>query len=431
MPYHMRFNVKQNPYFLFSPFLVYYVYRVLKFKYPVLYGDEPRYVGFASNLIHGFYSPPAPDINLWSGPGYPIVLMPCAALHLPVIWYPLLNALFFYLSVVFFYQALRYMVKEKLAMLFAVIWAFYINLYQFLPAIYTEVFTSFLIVSIVYSVTLYFVKHKTIYLVLSGFLIGFLALTKIIFGYVILLCLIICLLLSIIKAIRISCINAVYIFAIALLTTVPYLSYTQHLTGKIFYWGNSGGMSLYWMSSPYDLEYGDWKAPYLSNSILPMPFKSTEGDSLLQANHAKEISFIMAHQGVEQDELFKKAAIRNIKSAPKKFVKNYFYNISRMLFDFPYSYTYQVTQTISNIITGSLLLWASVICLVISVINRKQIIYPVKLTMLLFTVYFLLSGFASAYVRQLDVVVPILLFWIACTIDKLPKMSLKFKETAV
>ena len=427
----MRFNVKQSPYFLFSPFLVYYVYRVLKFKYPVLYGDEPRYVGFASNLIHGFYSPPAPDINLWSGPGYPVVLMPCAALHLPIIWYPLLNALFFYLSVVFFYQALRYVVKEKLAMLFAIIWAFYINLYQFLPAIYTEVFTSFLIVSIVYSITLYYVKRKTVYLVLSGFLIGFLALTKIIFGYVILLCLIICLLLSIIKVIRTSCIKAVCIFAIALLTTVPYLSYTQNLTGKIFYWGNSGGMSLYWMSSPYDFEYGDWKAPYLSNSILPMPFKSTEGDSLLQANHTKEISFIMAHQGVEQDELFKKAAIRNIKSAPKKFVKNYFYNISRMLFDFPYSYTYQLTQTISNIITGSLLLWASVICLVISVINQKKIIYPVKLTMLLFTVYFLLSGFASAYVRQLDVVVPILLFWIACTIDKMPKMSLKFKEAAV
>lgn len=97
----MNIKLKRNPFLLFSPFLLYYVYYILKHKWPVLYGDEPRYIGFAVNLLHGFYSPPAPGINLWNGPGYPIVLMPCAALHLPVIFYLLLNALFYYFSIIY------------------------------------------------------------------------------------------------------------------------------------------------------------------------------------------------------------------------------------------------------------------------------------------------------------------------------------------
>lgn len=419
-------KLRRSPYIQFLPFLLYYIYYIIRFKYPELYGDEPRYIGFASNLLHGFFSPPAPDINLWSGPGYPIALMPFTALHLPVIYFALLNALFYYLSIVFLYKASCFVIKERLAMLFALIWAFYHNVYQFLPAIYTESFTLFLVASLIYSFVLLYIWQKLGYLLLSGFLLGFLALTKIIVGYVIVICLVVCLLLMLVKRAKGYYLKSVYILTLALLTTAPYLFYTYHLTGKVFYWGNSGGMSLYWMSSPYDLEYGDWKVPYLSNSIQPMPFKSAEGDSLLQANHSKEMAFIMAHKGVEQDDLFKQAATRNIKAAPKKFIKNYFYNMSRMFFDFPYSYTYQITQTISNIITGSLLLWASVICFIASMVNWRRLIYPVKFAMLIFVVYFLLSGLASAYARQLDVVVPILLFWIAFVIGQFPKISLKF-----
>ncbi len=44
----------------------------------------------------------------------------------------------------------------------------------------------------------------------------------------------------------------------ALIWCVPYLLMTYSLTGKPFYWGSSGGLSLYWMSTPYDTEMGDW-----------------------------------------------------------------------------------------------------------------------------------------------------------------------------
>src|SRR5277367_3000315 len=84
----------RSPWFIFSPFLFYYVYYIIKNKWPSLYGDEIRYVDFAHNLIHGFYSPHAPHINLCSGPGYPIILVPLIALHIPVIYITLMNALY-------------------------------------------------------------------------------------------------------------------------------------------------------------------------------------------------------------------------------------------------------------------------------------------------------------------------------------------------
>jgi len=50
-----------NPYLLFLPLLFLYIAIVLIFSKDVFQGDEGRYIGFAKNLIQGFYSPPAPN----------------------------------------------------------------------------------------------------------------------------------------------------------------------------------------------------------------------------------------------------------------------------------------------------------------------------------------------------------------------------------
>lgn len=65
-------------------------------------------------------------------------------------------------------------------------------------------------------------------------------------------------------------ISALYlslVCGLALLICSPYLVYTYALTGKIFYWGNSGGLSLYWMSSPHPQEFGDWHNPQTLSEI--------------------------------------------------------------------------------------------------------------------------------------------------------------------
>ncbi len=184
------------------------------------------------------------------------------------------------------------------------------------------------------------------------------------------------------------------------------------------------------MSTPYEHEYGDWKLPELTNNQYPTLFKSAETIAILKKNHAKELNFILKHNEIEQDELFKQKAISNIKKDPLKFVKNYYYNFSRMLFNFPYSYAYQDGAIVPNLITGSLILWASVIGLIATWINRRSIVFPVKLLLLITGIYLLLSGTLSAYPRQLDIMMPVLLFWTGYLAVNIKRINLKFEAEA-
>lgn len=74
-----NFKLIRNPFLLFSPFLLFFV--VIGYldgsktvtgyimDNHLFTGDEGRYYTFAQNLLNGFYSPPAPNIDLWGGPG--------------------------------------------------------------------------------------------------------------------------------------------------------------------------------------------------------------------------------------------------------------------------------------------------------------------------------------------------------------------------
>jgi len=416
----------RNPWLIFAPFLIYYAYFIVKNKWPNLYGDEIRYVDFAHNLIHGFYSPFPAHINLWNGPGYPLILAPLLVLHIPVLYITLLNAFYLYLAIVFLYKTLVLVTNNKIALAFSLLLALYPNALAVLPILYTEALTGFLVSLFIYLATLCYIKGGIKYLILAGFVLGYLTLTKIIFGYVLIICLAACLIMLLIKKNRYKYLKPVKILLIAFAVTLPYLAYTYHITGKIFYWGNSGGMSLYWMSTPYENEYGDWKLPELTNNQYPTLFKSVEAVNLLKKNHAKEIQFILKHNEIEQDALFKKIAINNIKRSPLKFARNYFYNFSRMLFNFPYSYSYQDAAIVGNIITGSIILWASLTGIVLTALNWRTIISPVKFVLLITSVYLMLSGALSSYPRQLDVILPVLLFWLGYLTANIKRVDLRF-----
>ena len=96
----MKILKTKNPFLLFLPFLILYITLVFIFPTSGAAGDENRYLMFANNLIHGFYSPSALNIDLGNSPGYPIILMPFIALHFPLICIALLNAVLYYLSTV-------------------------------------------------------------------------------------------------------------------------------------------------------------------------------------------------------------------------------------------------------------------------------------------------------------------------------------------
>ena len=66
----------------FLPLLVLYLILICTFAKDSFHGDEADYVRFAKNLSHGYYSPPD-MVDLWFGPGYPLVLLPFVLLDLP------------------------------------------------------------------------------------------------------------------------------------------------------------------------------------------------------------------------------------------------------------------------------------------------------------------------------------------------------------
>jgi hypothetical protein len=104
-------------------------------------GDQPRYLMYADNLLHGFYSPP--ELDLRNGPGYPIVLIPFVAFHMPFISMKILNAFFHYLSIVFLFKALQQVVSNRKAFFISLFWACYYIGYQYMAAISYEPISIF------------------------------------------------------------------------------------------------------------------------------------------------------------------------------------------------------------------------------------------------------------------------------------------------
>ena len=175
-----------NPWLIFSPFLAIFILLVLKLHSDKMEGDESRYIMYAQNLLQGFYSPKN-FVFLWNGPGYPLFLVPFLYFKFPLITIPLANALMQYMSIVFLFKSIKAYTNTKVALTASLAWGLYYLGYQEIPSILTEPFTSFLMSSLLLTITSYYTKGNKNYLYISGVVIGLIVLTKFIFGYILLL----------------------------------------------------------------------------------------------------------------------------------------------------------------------------------------------------------------------------------------------------
>jgi len=419
--------INLNPFIVFSPFLLLFIIIVIKFNSNQWGGDEARYYGFAKNILMGFYSPAAPNINLWNGPGYPLFLVPFVWLEVPIIIIKIANAVLQYLSIVLLFLAIKKYTSRQIALIFSLFWASYYISYQEIFLIMTEPLTSFLSALIVYLIACNIRpdSSKWRYTLSLGLVIGFLTLTKIIFGYVLLSLIIIYSISNLIYKNNINNNRSISVVLIALLLNGPYLLYTYNLTGKIFYWGNSGGNSLYWMSTPIEGEFGEWNNPTFTINCghdLKIPCNAHQ----FSVHHKEEIDKITSLPIIDQDDAYKKIAIDNIINNPLKYVRNIISNVSRLLFGIPNSYFYQREQTIWRIIPNSIILTFFIFSLIITLANRRFIPSEIYLVVGITMFYLLFSSLVSAYPRQFYVVVPLLLFWFAFIFDKAFKFRLKF-----
>ena len=141
-------KITKNPFLLFLPFLVFYAIFIFRISNNVLWGDEHIYVGFAKNMLQGFYSAPPPKVNLADGPGYPIFILPFIALDLPLIVIRLSNAVLLYLSVIILFKVLIKFVAFRKALLFSLVLACYYNVLDFISLICSETLAIFLVATL-------------------------------------------------------------------------------------------------------------------------------------------------------------------------------------------------------------------------------------------------------------------------------------------
>lgn len=423
-----KYKITKNPFLLFSPFLILYIIIAIAFPTNGTAGDENKYIALAENLTHGFFSPPPPDINLGNGPGYPILLMPFMAFHLPLISITILNAILCYLSIILIFKVVSQTTNSRFAVFFSFFWACYINFYKWIPLIITEVIITFFVTMLVFTMEKAFkiqdFKGTKKYVFLSGFIIGYAALIKPVFGYVLLCMMAGSIFLWLINRKSLNYQKGVVILLIAFATTLPYLAYTYKLTGRLLYWGSSGGNNLYWMTSPDEEEYGSWIS-YPVDSAGSKEYFPGSAESIT-ARHQKDFDIINKYTGLEVDDAYRNIAINNIKSHPVKFIKNCISNIGRILFNYPYSYTAQKPTTLVWLPFNGVLLVLSLFCLLPTIKNWKRITYPIKFLLFFSLVYLGGSVLASAEIRMFSVIVPILLFWIAFIIQKTVKFKLRF-----
>lgn len=430
----MKYNrIIRNPYLFFSPFLIIFLAIVLIFQSDGIAGDQHRYITYAKNLLNGFYSPQPPDVDLGNGPGYPIFLMLFVALKLPNVIIMAMNAVLFYISIILIFKTLQYFVSNRIALIFSLFWACYINHYEYLPLIQCETLTVSLVSSIIFILAKTFKQDNVTvinkFTFLSGLLIGFLVLTKPIFGYVLLFILLVNGLLWLFSRTKGNYRSTFIILFIALLLNIPYLFYTYKLTGKMFLWSSFGGDNLYWMSTPYKNEYGSW-----------IYFNSLENDSnyykdfipgaqaSLKSNHQNVWDEISSLKGVEKDDALKRIAIENIKSHPIKFLQNCLSNVGRIVFNVPYSYKAQKNSTLLRIPFNGIIILLSLFCLLPTYLNWREIPYTIRFILFFALIYLCGSVLGSAETRMFTVIVPILLLWIAYIIQRTIVINLKFME---
>jgi 4-amino-4-deoxy-L-arabinose transferase-like glycosyltransferase len=421
-----------NIYYKLIPFLLFYLYRVISASSKIngLVGDENRYIEFANNLLHGFYSPPYPDISLWNGPGYPLFLAPFIFIGLPSIALKLINGFLLYGSLIICYKTIKIYSSERNAFIGAALLGLYIPIYIWLPFILTECFAWFLIGCVCYCFAKSFTQKNISWklIILTGFSIAYLAMIKVVFGYVILSMLFVSSFLCLLPRFRSAAIKSALIFFVAFCFCLPWLAYTNHLTHKILFWTDSGSMPLYTMSTPYADELGDWDEIGRSKENATQ----CNFDSVYNANHKAFIDSIEKLKPMETYEAYKKAAINNIVSHPYKYITNWCANVGRLLFDYPYSYNTQgIEEEYWSLAPNMFLFVFILLTLPINIRYKKQLPEGFIFLLLFILIYLFGSTLVSTYSRMFCITVPFWFFYLAYFFSNIISIEVKRDEIPI
>ncbi len=379
--------------------------------------DERNYLELAHNLTQGEYtglgwrpaSPyPSPDPaepDLWFGPGLPLAIAPLVAAELPVGVVRLASPVFLFLAVLLFARLLRLYVGRRAALLGAYGLGSYFPFYVLLSNLHSEPLAILLIVAMLYCLARYVRGGSLGFGLLGGLSAAGVALTRVAFGWVVAAMLVV-FLCAWLLARRPALGRIAFVYSVALALCLPWLVFTYSETGRVFLWGNSGSLSLYWMSSPHRQDLGDWRGG---------AYEIVVSDPRL-SHHREFFEELAPLDPDEQNRRLERAALDNIRGDPGKFVKNVAANGSRMWFDMPFSDKPQMLSTLYYLVPNSLILWLLVICSIL-LARRRSRIPPEAFAFAAFaTLAFGLHAVLAAYPRMLMPIIPIGLWIVVYTV---------------
>ena len=286
-------------------------------------GDGGPLLGFAHALLHGHYATTGfvyPDRFLWHGPALPALLAPMVAAGFPL-WVERLvtGPLLLFVAVVLFERLLRLRLPARASLLGALALGLFLPFGYLLRSIAKEELALVLVIAAMHAVTRALDGGPRRHVLLGGLALGALVYDRVEFGWVVIALLLAASAWMLRHPQRTSARRCLAICAIAMVSCVPWLLYTYSLTGQVLYWGNSGGLSLYWMSAPRPDQLGAWHTVYtVFHEGYLVPFRSffTRIDRLAP---------------LPRDLALQSAALHNILAHPGRYAVNLAANVSRML----------------------------------------------------------------------------------------------------
>jgi hypothetical protein len=290
--------------------------------------DEPSFLGYAARLLEGGYAVTAPATSyLWHGPGLPTLLAPLVAAGAPL-WAMrlLVGPVLLYAAVVAFARVVRVGLPGRPARAYAVALGLYAPVYSVVGTMHKEPLALLLVTVAMGAATVAVRRGSAWACVAAGAALAGLAMTRLEYGWVLFAACAAAVPLALLRRRATSgARRAVALLGVACVLCAPWLGYTHHVTDRPFYWGNSGGLSLYWMSSPAPGQLGEWHAVHtVFRDARLVPYRPL-------------FHRLQRLPPLRRDQALRTLAARQARTHPGKYLENLAANVDRALFAAPFS----------------------------------------------------------------------------------------------
>ena len=341
-----------SPWGKIFPIFILFVVNIFFFGKNIPLSDGIRYWKTASDILNGFQNTSV--IESWlllNGPLYPFILALFKCIGFSVKASIFLNAIFLYVAYTYFFKSADLFLDSKKALILTYVLVLIDPfLFYWGAKLYSESLSILWVCLLIYLLTKYYNSPSKKLFYWASLIFCLLALTRVIFAYVILIFIPLGFLsYYIFKKEIFKSISQIGCYGILFL--VPYLIFTYSITNKVFYLSGNGGSLLYWTSSPYKSDMGEWHTMQINHDHFAARYNSFSGlDSIylrkvnqviineINSNHydfAKSLS--KSKNLVEYDDALKAKAIENIKNHPTSFLSNWILNTGRLLIGIPHA----------------------------------------------------------------------------------------------